>query len=200
MSEEPNNSKDWEITEALGNLKCSSTRCEDDLHCFLRNMRLKVNRGKSYRSLNCIECGKNLIDWNRIDMHNLKDKEYFIKCLNKEAWRYAVWNLKIPLYMEKKAAKLTIDEMRSKVIKILSNKINKKRSEIFRDSTQTPKGKDIIYLAQHATGTCCRRCIEEWYGINKEEIMNEEQINFLTEIIMTYINEKVTLKNQPKED
>lgn len=199
MTKDANKSKDWEITEALGNLTCTSTRCEDNLHCFLRSMRKKVNRGNSFRSDTCIGCGKDVIDWKRTDMHNLEDKEYFIECLKKETWRYAVWNLEIPQYMAEAALKLNINEMRLKVIKILSNKINKKRSEIFRDGTQTPIGKDIIFLAQHATGTCCRRCIEEWYGIDRNEIMNNEDINFLTEIILMYIKQKVSLRNQSKE-
>jgi len=199
MTKEVNKPKDWEITEALGNLTCTSTRCEDNLHCFLRNMRKKVNRAKSYRNNTCVGCGKDVIDWNRIDMHNLEDKDYFVECLKKETWRNAVWNLEIPQYMAKASSELNIDEMRLRVFNLLSNKINKKRSEIFRDGTQTPVGLKIIFLAQHATGTCCRRCIEEWYGIDRNEIMNNEDINFLSEMILIYIKQKVSLRNQPKE-
>ena len=195
MTKEVNKPKDWEITEALGSLTCTSSRCEDNLHCFLRDLRRKGNRGKSYRSDTCTGCGEEIIDWNRINMHNLEDKDYFVECLKKETWRHAVWNLEIPQYMVEAASKLNIDEMRLKVIKILSKRINKKKSEIYRDGAQTPKGKKIIFLAQHATGTCCRKCIEEWYGIDRNEIMNEEDINFLTEIILMYIKQKVSLRN-----
>lgn len=196
MTKKKNNLKDWEITETLGPLSCTSIKCENNLHCFLRDLRLKGNRGKGYRSNTCTGCGKDLIDWDRIDLHNLEDKDYFIECLKKETWRHAVWNLEIPQYMVEKALKLTIDEMRLKVIKILSKNINKKKSEIYRDGAQTPIGKDIIYLAQHATGTCCRKCIEEWYGIDRNEIMTKEDINYLTEVILIYIKQKVSLRKQ----
>lgn len=199
MTKEVKKSKDWELTEALGNLICTSTKCEDNLHCFLRDLRKKGNRGKSYRSDNCTGCGEDVIDWNRIDMHNLEDKDYFIECLKKETWRHAVWNLEIPLYMAKAASKLNIDEMRLKVIKILSKKINIRKKDSFRDGTQTPIGQKIIFLAQHATGTCCRKCIEEWYGIDRNEIMNSEEIIFLTEVILMYIKQKVSLRNQVRE-
>lgn len=199
MTEDANKSKDWEITESLGDITCTSTKCEDDLHCFLRDLRKKGNRGKSYRSDTCTGCGKAIIDWNRIDIHNLEDKEYFVECLKKETCRNAFWNLEIPNYMVKAASKLNVDEMRLKVIKILSKKINKKKLEIYRDGTQTPKGKDIISLGQHATGTCCRKCIEEWYGIDRNKIMRYKEINFLAEIIMVYIMQKISLRNQRNE-
>ena len=196
MAKETNKSKDWEITKALASLTCVSTSCEDDLHCFLRDLRKKGNQGKNYRSDTCTGCGEDIIDWNRIDMHNLEDKDYFIESLKKETWRYAVWNLKIPQYMAEAASKISAEDMRLKVFKILSKKINKKKKDIFRDGTQTPIGQNIIFLAQHATGTCCRKCIEEWYGIERNKIMNEDDINFLVEIILMYITQKVSLKTQ----
>jgi len=199
MSKNKKQDKDWEIKRDLGDLGCLSINCEQNLHCFLRNLAKKGNRGKNYRSETCTGCGADLVNWNRIDKHNLADKEYFIKCLNKETWRHAVWNLNIPDYMIEKALKRSYDEMHQRVKKIISTRINKRKDENYWDSRQTPRGKDIIFLAQHATGTCCRRCIEEWYGIDKNTIMREEEIDFLTEITMAYIRSKINLRDQPKD-
>ena len=33
------------------------------------------------------------------------------------------------------------------------------------DGKQTPMRNHPIFIAQHATGTCCRGCLEKWHGI-----------------------------------
>src|SRR3974377_561265 len=35
------------------------------------------------------------------------------------------------------------------------------------DGKQTPMGNHPIFVAQHATGTCCRGCLEKWHRIPK---------------------------------
>jgi hypothetical protein len=35
------------------------------------------------------------------------------------------------------------------------------------DGKQTPMRNHPIFIAQHATATCCRRCLEKWHGIPK---------------------------------
>jgi hypothetical protein len=34
-----------------------------------------------------------------------------------------------------------------------------------RDGRQTPFRNHPVFVAQHATGTCCRKCLEKWHGI-----------------------------------
>jgi hypothetical protein len=34
-----------------------------------------------------------------------------------------------------------------------------------RDGKQTPWRGHPVFVAQHATATCCRGCLEKWYGI-----------------------------------
>ncbi|HYW92255.1 MAG TPA: DUF4186 domain-containing protein [Gammaproteobacteria bacterium] len=33
------------------------------------------------------------------------------------------------------------------------------------DGRQTPMGRHPVFVAQHATATCCRRCLARWHGI-----------------------------------
>ena len=35
------------------------------------------------------------------------------------------------------------------------------------DGKQTPMRGHPVFIAQHATATCCRGCIQKWYGIEK---------------------------------
>ncbi len=33
------------------------------------------------------------------------------------------------------------------------------------DGKQTPMRNHPVFIAQHATGTCCRKCLSKWHGI-----------------------------------
>jgi len=43
------------------------------------------------------------------------------------------------------------------------------------------------FLAQHATATCCRNCIQKWHGIEKGRKLTGEEIGFLVDLIMGWI-------------
>jgi hypothetical protein len=58
------------------------------------------------------------------------------------------------------------------------------------DGRQTPKSGNAIFYAQHATATCCRKCIEEWHGIPQGVALSEETIEYFTELVMLFINER----------
>ena len=51
------------------------------------------------------------------------------------------------------------------------------------DGRQTPWRNHPVFVAQHATGTCCRGCIEKTYGIAKgHELMPDELAHLLAAI------------------
>jgi hypothetical protein len=41
------------------------------------------------------------------------------------------------------------------------------------DGNQTPMRGHPVFIAQHATATCCRGCISKWHGIEKGRVLNE---------------------------
>ena len=47
------------------------------------------------------------------------------------------------------------------------------------DGRQTPWRNHPVFVAQHATGTCCRGCIEKTYGIAKGHELTEEELQHL---------------------
>ena len=51
-----------------------------------------------------------------------------------------------------------------------------------------PKGHPI-FLAQHATGTCCRGCLEKWHGIPKGRTLTEEEQEYIVDVLMRWIEE-----------
>ena len=52
------------------------------------------------------------------------------------------------------------------------------------DGKQTPFKGHPVFIAQHATATCCRKCVEKWHKIPKNKKLNEMDIAILTNFIM----------------
>ena len=61
------------------------------------------------------------------------------------------------------------------------------------DGKQTPMRGHPVFIAQHATGTCCRGCIEKWHNINKDKKLSEEEKEYLVCVIMKWINKEMNL-------
>jgi len=55
------------------------------------------------------------------------------------------------------------------------------------DGKQTPMKGHPVFIAQHATATCCRGCIQKWHKINKGRALNEEEVDFIVSLIMAWI-------------
>ncbi len=58
------------------------------------------------------------------------------------------------------------------------------------DGKQTPMKGHPVFVAQHATATCCRGCIQKWHGIEKRNALTHEEIKFVTDLIMAWIEEQ----------
>ncbi|MFT8705267.1 DUF4186 domain-containing protein [Bifidobacterium aquikefiricola] len=56
-----------------------------------------------------------------------------------------------------------------------------------KDGKQTPYRGHPVFTAQHATGTCCRTCMERWYGIGKGRELTPDEIDHLSAVIMAWI-------------
>ena len=59
------------------------------------------------------------------------------------------------------------------------------------DGKQTPMRGHPVFVAQHATATCCRGCIQKWHGIEKGNALTHGEILFVTDLIMTWIEEQI---------
>ena len=58
------------------------------------------------------------------------------------------------------------------------------------DGKQTPMKGHPVFIAQHATGTCCRRCLEKWHHISKNKNMTDDDIRYVVDIIMSGIEKE----------
>lgn len=58
------------------------------------------------------------------------------------------------------------------------------------DGKQTPMKGHPVFIAQHATGTCCRGCLEKWHYISKNKNMTDDDIKYVVDIIMSWIEKE----------
>ena len=61
---------------------------------------------------------------------------------------------------------------------------------IINDGNQTPMKGHPVFIAQHATATCCRGCLEKWHHIPKEKVLDEREKKFIAALILSWINEE----------
>jgi len=80
-----------------------------------------------------------------------------------------------------------------KIIKHAYNFINERLASeiILNDGKQTPMSGHPVFIAQHATGTCCRCCLLKWHGIDKNKQLSDKEINYVVSIIISWIIRKM---------
>jgi len=62
---------------------------------------------------------------------------------------------------------------------------------ILNDGKQTPMRGHPVFIAQHATATCCRGCLNKWYQIAKDKELSNSEVDFVVRIIMWWINKEM---------
>lgn len=62
---------------------------------------------------------------------------------------------------------------------------------ILNDGKQTPMRGHPVFIAQHATATCCRGCIEKWHYFSKGYLLTEKEQEYLIGLIMLWIDRQM---------
>lgn len=55
------------------------------------------------------------------------------------------------------------------------------------DGKQTPMRHHPVFIAQHATATCCRGCLQKWHGIAKGRALETTEKAYILEVIKTWL-------------
>ena len=58
---------------------------------------------------------------------------------------------------------------------------------IENDGKQTPMKGHPVFIAQHATATCCRGCLQKWHKIEKNRELTNNEINYIVTLILEWI-------------
>jgi hypothetical protein len=171
------------------NIKCTSTDCKNNLHCFQLTQKMK-KKGPAGR---CRTCGVQLVDWARVHRANLEDVSYTFEALRYEMIRHHFWHIPIRLYAinyaRRKGLTALKDAARNQIAKAVASPNHPRQGR--QTHRETHPNANAIHYAQHATASCCRKCLEEWHGIPIDRVLTDEEIKYLTELAMLYVMAKV---------
>ena len=70
---------------------------------------------------------------------------------------------------------------------------------IANDGKQTPMRGHPVFIAQHATATCCRECIRKWHKMQPGKELSQVQQDYLVDVIMTWIQKEIEGQEQAAE-
>ena len=164
------------------NVKCSDSDCETDRHCFLFDKR-KMDEDERGA---CRTCGRKLVDWERIQRRDPRDVQTTFEELQRELIRHVFFHAEFDERARRLAKKYGIDRIKERVRSRLRSKVGKRPDGW--DGRQTPKQGDVIHYAQHATATCCRKCIGYWHNIPSDRPLTEEELDYLEALVCAYID------------
>ena len=84
-------------------------------------------------------------------------------------------------YMRQKGLDTIIEHARDFVTKRLAD------AHPANDGHQTPMRNHPVFVAQHATGTCCRKCLEKWHHIPRGKPLTEVDISYVIEVLTRWL-------------
>ena len=166
-------------------VKCTQSDCENGLHCYRATARMfrENTAGK------CRSCGIGLVDWDRVRGCDLADASFIFECMRTEFIRHHFWHIEIDdkalAHARKKGMAAIIDNVPKRLMQSIG------KAHPFRDGTQTPFEGRVVYYAQHATATCCRKCVAEWHGIPQGRPLEEEEIQYLSQLATLYLRDRL---------
>mmetsp|Transcript_41220 Transcript_41220/g.129510 ORF Transcript_41220/g.129510 Transcript_41220/m.129510 type:complete len:234 (+) Transcript_41220:335-1036(+) len=108
----------------------------------------------------------------------------------KAAWTQGKWQSKFHLGPRevRMVSKHGLEAMRRACRDIVRRRISTLQGVV--DGRQTPMRGHPVFLAQHATATCCRQCLFKWHHICHEGELSSKQEDWVVHVIMDWIQEK----------
>src|SRR4051812_25672755 len=79
--------------------------------------------------------------------------------------------------------------MRARAAEIIAERLAP--AEPRNDGRQTPYRNHPVFVAQHATGTCCRSCLETWHCIAKGHRLDRGERAYVVEVIGRWIDREL---------
>ncbi|NQT17259.1 MAG: DUF4186 domain-containing protein [Planctomycetes bacterium] len=89
-------------------------------------------------------------------------------------------------YLQQKTLPVVLEHGRQFVLQRLAP------AEPVNDGRQTPMRGHPVFLAQHATATCCRGCLAKWHGIAKGRPLQPEEIDYIVSVIERWLATAIT--------
>lgn len=121
-------------------------------------------------------------------MQNIED---ILNALSKSTFRSS-FNLK------EKDKEYARTKGREKIKEHAYDFINKRLAPAYieNDGKQTPMRGHPVFIAQHATATCCRGCMYKWHKIPKGVELSQQQKDYVVNVIMSWIDKQMNSKGE----
>ncbi len=59
-----------------------------------------------------------------------------------------------------------------------------------KDGRQTPMRGHVVFVAQHATATCCRGCLVRWHSIPTGKALSDAEIEYIVRMILGWLRDQ----------
>ena len=59
------------------------------------------------------------------------------------------------------------------------------------DGKQTPFRGHPVFVAQHATATCCRSCLAKWHGLARGRPLDEAERDYVLAVLERWLREQM---------
>ena len=116
---------------------------------------------------------------NEIQQKFIDDKLYK---LGKSKFRSSfILRKKEKSYLEEKG----LEKIEEHAFSFIKDRLSGK--DLINDGKQTPMRGHPVFVAQHATATCCRGCLSKWHHIGKDKDLSDKEIKFIVALIMEWI-------------
>ncbi len=187
-----NQDDDIEVPKPL-KISCTLSKCEDNLHCFRATQKLR----KADKVGACRACGVELVDWDRVHACAVDDVEHTFAELRRELIRHHFFDVDIDQKAHDHARRKGRRALYEAAYRRLERYVGREPDAF--DGRQTPFEGNTIYYAQHATASCCRKCIEYWHGFPTEGELTPAQLEYLYQLVVRYLDERLPdLPDQPQ--
>ena len=84
-------------------------------------------------------------------------------------------------YLERKGLRAVLAEADDLLVKRLGEASPR------NDGKQTPFKGHPVFIAQHATATCCRGCLAKWHGIGKGQALRPAELERIAAVIARWM-------------
>lgn len=140
----------------------------------------------------CKLCGANVVDWKRLHTRNASDVEWVVGELRRDKFRNSWWvkpfDERALVNVQTKVQRGLVAAAKRRIRQSVGKVYGKPGGLLtpFRDGRQTPFSGDVLFYAQHAVATCCRKCIEQWHGIPNGRDLSDDEIDYLAALVLQY--------------
>lgn len=141
----------------------------------------------------CRACGRSdLVDWERLHRRDPTDAAAAVVELRKELIRDNYWTQPLPARILRNAAHRNPGALRAGTASTLRRALTvghplEGRQTYFAYNTKAT----IVHCAQHATGTCCRACLETWLGIPRIQPLSADELGYCATLVELYVGQRL---------